>query len=478
MLRNPLDNAGFIAYNAGMKMLNLTLLSAVALCTPAMAQEPQPAPAAAEQQADAPLPPAVTEALAAMVRENHDDFYAVAGAVLDNGGLSKLQPYMEQAAAEGSPAAQLWLARLALDKLTAAKADMVNAPTAKEARELVKQAADKGYQPAIIEMSRLAGSGIGAPADEKEGLRLLMEACKAGNARARAAYLLVTGRLDGGKLDAPEIVSELKKNNFYLEEIVASLQNDEAEALKWMKRAAEHGSPRAAYTLFNVGNGLVNDTEARDYLQLAVSRHLPDAVATLGVLQTVGDGTVCPIDTVAGLRRLEESVALGYTPAAVTLASVYQTEPQKYSAETVFSLYKNATELGELRAAVGYGYCLVTGRGCTADVPQGLELLNKLADAGMPYARIALADIYFNGTGVEPNLRRAVDELGAAAGEGLPGTYSLMAALTAMGNAAAPADERRAAVYLKMAEEQGDSEAKAAYESVLTDKAWHFLPLP
>lgn len=439
----------------------------------AAAQEAATQPSAAEAQATS----SVQEALQQVEQANSEDFYPVVTAVMATRTAEDMSAAMQEAADGGSAAALYWVSRRAVDKLAAEAADLVHDARAQKAWEQMKASAAKGYLPAKVELSRYAGSGIGREADEKEGIQLLTDACKAGSVRARAAYLLVSGRLDKPETwTAPEVVSELKKNNFYLEEILASLCGDKEQALAWLKSAAEHGSANAPFVISQMFAAEISREEFKKYLLMAAERHLPDALAAVGIAEAFGNGDLLAPDKAQSIRHLEESCALGSTAGIVALAMQYHADAEHYKPEQVFALFRTATELGEVNAAVSYAYCLAAGYGCTAEPARGTAMLKQLADAGLAYAHVALASLYFNGEGgLEADVHRAVIELTSAGTQGIPGTYAIAAALTAMGNSTTKPDERRAASYLKMAEEQSGSAARAEYEAILAAKAWNFM---
>lgn len=447
-----------------MKLFELVLTAAtVALLPVAQAEIADSAPA--------------KEALAQIAKDNSEDLYPAVAAVLEAGGrVEDFEPFMRAAAKEGAPAAQLWVAQTELEKLVAKGGDAVAADEAVRACKALEAAAKAGYVPALLVQSHMAGAGIGRRPSEKEGLRLLTEACKGGSVRARAAYLLVSGRLNAGDWTLPEVASELEKNNYFLEEIIASLYGAEDEARTWYEKAAEHGSARAAYVLSQTYEDSIPEDKAAAYLKLAAERHLPEALAAVGMLEINGDGVLFPVNREQGMRKLQAALLLGYQPAAVTLASLYMAEPDTYSAESILALYKNAAEQGDARAMVAYAYCIATGRGCEADAAKGREKLKTLAFNGMPYASMALADLYFNGVGEAPDVRAAVNALGEAASAGVPQCYTLMAALTALGTETTKGDERRAESFLRMAEENHEPSPRELYQTLLADKGWHFLP--
>ncbi|MBQ3142997.1 MAG: sel1 repeat family protein [Akkermansia sp.] len=413
---------------------------------------------------------AFSAALTQVLQSQSEDLYSVAVAVLQSGGTeADFFRLMNQACDAANPVAQKWKAQLLLQSVAAAQADLLTSPDAMRARELMKAAAEAGYVPAQVEMARYAGIGVGAAASESEGLRYLMQACRSGSSRARAAYLLLSGRLNTGKFDAPEIASELGKNNYHLEEVIASLYGDSAEALEWLEKASAHGSPSAAFML---GQSKLQSDEAAALalLKLSAERHLPEALATHGVIQ------MSQQQGKEGLQNLQLAFMLGYTPAASTLAAQFILQAETYSPERVFELYRLGDALQDARSSVAYAYCLVTGRGCSAAQEKGVEMLRQLADDGSPYANVALADLYFNGCGVESNMMKAVNYLGEADAAGVPNAYVLMAVLTQLGNAAAAPDSRRAELYLKMAAERGEQNPQQLFDAMIQQKEWHFLP--
>ncbi|MGN0828907.1 MAG: tetratricopeptide repeat protein [Akkermansia sp.] len=452
-----------------------SLLMVVLLCAlPLSAEEAGAAPLPAAPVPDAAA--ALRAALQMMAEQGADDYYPAVQAVLDAGGTE--QDYlrlMTEAAAAGAPAAQLWRAQQLADY---AMSGTAAGEAVQEARQLLAAAADAGYAPAMLELAAYTASGLGGRANEREAMRLLTEACKAGSVRARAAYLLMSGRLSKENLTAPEVVSELRNNNVYLEEILAALSESEQPevARSWWEKADAHGSAKAPYFLAQSGDGAFGEPRAQELLRRAAERHWPEALAVLGAWESSGQGETNPPDGARGMRHLQEAVMLGYQEAAVTLAALFLREPQSYPAERVTALYAEAAARGFDRAMVAHAYCLAVGRGCPPEPERGMARLRKLAEQGVLYAHVALADLYFNGRGTEPDLRRAVDALGEAAAGGLPQAYTLMAVLTRLGNASTPPDPERARLYLRMAAEQGEPADEALVEELVAAGAWHFLP--
>ena len=105
-----------------------------------------------------------------------------------------------------------------------------------------------------------------------------------------------------------------------------------------------------------------------------------------------------------------------------------------------------------------------------------MRILNQLVDAGVPFANMALADLYFNGSGVEPNLTKALSCLSAASAAGVPQCYTLMAVIAQLGNASRASDPFRAKTYLRMATERGERNPQEAFDTMVQSGGWKFIP--
>ena len=429
---------------------------------------------------------AFTHALNAVQAAQSDDLGPVVCAVLDSTGGDELAYYrqMRKAADAGHPVALTWTAGQLIRQQQLQGAIAENSPEIARSRAMLEQAVASGYVPAMVELAHLCGSGIGSKADETEGMKYLMQACKAGSQRARAAYLLLSGRLEKEGATGAAVAAELKKNNFHVEEFLAGLNAaaDEKQGLEWMQRAASHGSPRAAYRLGMYYMQQGEEERGLELLKQATERNSAEALAYLASL-TLPESELSPAlqgiikqDTAAAIRLFQQAVLLGYTPALIPLAGEYRKQPVIYTPERIFELYRLAADAGDPRGGVAYAHCLVTGKGCQAEVERGLRILNQLTDAGISFANMALADLYFNGTGVEADIRKALSALSAASSAGVPQCYTLMAVIAQLGNASKASDPVRASVYLRMAEERGEIAPRQTFDSMVQAGSWKFMP--
>ncbi len=467
---------------------SLSLLLAPALFSLPLAAETSAPVTPAAAEAPAPLAERLRAVLDGMEKAQSDDFYEAAKLVVrETGDPTAFYGLMEEASRSGSAAATVWLVQIygqCLNGHGGVSAPVVpdaSDPRAAELRSRMLAAADKGYYPAYLEAASMLMQGFGGSQDEERGKRYLMQGSKAGSPQARAGYLLCTGRLAKNDAAEPAVAAELKRKNYHLALLMTRNELETAEFVSWMRLASEYGSPAAPYLLTQSRAAALPEAESLKMLRLAVERHHPAALALYGSLKLqadkLGGALAAEADVEGGLQLLAIAAALGDPDAAQSLATALaQGIMLPVNAARVCSLFRMAAEQGNPHGLAGYGYCLLTGRGCTADAATGGALLRQGIDKGALWGNQALASVLYNGDGVKPDLRSAVNALGEDAAMGSVHAYAIMAGITALGNAATAPDSTRARIYLNMAKDE-DLEAQAVYDAILAAKGWRFFPL-
>lgn len=451
-------------YNSRMKHLVLASLVCVGSLS-AVSAAPATA-AVAPQNAETLL----QAELASLIKNNSEDFYAAAAAVYDaTGDVTAFYRMMQQQSDKGNAAAQLWYARHLQMKSATDKSKLA------QAQKLLEKAAAAHYLPAMVDFAAQATLPTASDADNKRGMSVLMNACRRGSSKARALYLMVSGRMLNGGLTQPEIISELKKKNYYLEEMVANLQQNAQSRMVWMERAAENGSAFAPFMLFQM---VPDAAKAEQYLQMATERHLPAALGHVGMVTTtremVGEQNEEQISK--GMRLLAISAMLNTPLAVQKLAYLYANgQGNNIPKERIVELFRLSHECGDPNGTAGVGYCMVLGAGCQQDVKTGLQYMEKARENGSNWVNQAFASMYFNGDGVQPDMRKAMDALLEDHLCGNRLAYTLMAVLTALGNDSAKPDPRGARLYLNMSMQNGDLHAQPRYELLLKEGKWRYM---
>lgn len=457
-------------------LLLLALSGGVLVAAPAVSENVQTV--AIEQQ--------FGQALNNMIKTGSEDFYEAARIVADNGGsISTFYNLMSKQADAGNAAAIAWrvMYQLPYTSVGSPEYDCM-------LRDLDKAMRAK-YTPAYI-----LSATIRHETDKEKAKQHLIEACKTGNSKARALYILHTGRLALDKLNTPEVRSELNKKNHYLEELVANLQISDIKIVEWMKKACAHGSVTAPFILSQSPGDIFTDTERFEYLKTAVKRHHVMAMYIYGsalINPDVYDPThslKIEQNEAEGRKMLELAAMLGSPQAAFDLA-VYAAENKLGTCDTaeVYRLFDYAARCGLPDGQVGKGYCLVLGAGCEPDVQQGLKLLESGRNMGNALAYQALASVYYNGFGgVKADLKKASDYLMEAVAAGSPSAYTVMAAITAMGSADTPPDATMADIYLQFAKDDLcgkmyneshytiNERVQKLYDDIVTSRSWCVFP--
>ena len=163
--------------------------------------------------------------------------------------------------------------------------------------------------------------------------------------------------------------------------------------------------------------------------------------------------------------------------------------------QLAFSLFEKAAKAGDIEAKSGLGYLYFTGTGTPKDEakgmalleeaanagsgkaaynlaqifikkapdssPQALEFLAKATQAGMPEAKVTLADWYYFGRpGIPVDLKKAFDLYLEAAEDGNPIAENAVGAMYFSGKAV-PLDRKKGIQYYRKAAEKGFARAEA-----------------
>jgi TPR repeat protein len=175
-------------------------------------------------------------------------------------------------------------------------------------------------------------------------------------------------------------------------------RQDDAEAARWFKLAAERGDPEGAFSLalsHLQGKGVPSSVEkARPLLEQAARSGHPAALYQLGLLSLSGD--------------LQDSAK----------AADY---------------FRRADEAGDYDATYALGLAYKEGRGVEKDAGKALDLLRKAADNHISAAQTDYAIMLFNGEGAPADEAGAAKYFARAAAANNPVAMNRLARLYAFG---------------------------------------------
>lgn len=389
--------------------------------------------------------------------------------------------WMEKAAAEGKPAACQFVGDR---KLTRVARTEVQSPEVKAAYELVRKAADAGYDAAKINVCMCMKMGIGTEQNEEGADAYIFEACRSGNMIPRYKWLQMSGRLrDWADRERPEVKAEIERGNHHVIYYLSNTAPTATDQIAMLRLAAEKGNPEALYSL----SALSSRNAPKDsytLLQEAVRLHSADALFALGSAMTDGDPEN-PVLKEAGVQHndaagrafIKLSAMMGNVSASFWLGSVNYHGKCGFSVdkERAFRHFDQGALAGNATCGTAAGLMLLRGLGTTQDTRKGLYYLNVAANAGVPHAVILLAYAQHEGLGLPADSNAAFKLLQEAAAMGQKRAYVYMAYITAKGGSNMTADPRMAERYVRMAALDLKEEAKTLYDKLMAE-GWNPEP--
>jgi localization factor PodJL len=128
-------------------------------------------------------------------------------------------------------------------------------------------------------------------------------------------------------------------------------------------------------------------------------------------------------DDAAGVETLKQAAGLGFAPAQLHLASLYENGAAGLAASPAEARVwvRRAADAGDARGMHNYGMYLYEGVGGARDRAQAVDWLRRAAEAGLVDSQFNVAKLYENGEeGIQPNLPEAYKWylIAARAGDG------------------------------------------------------------
>lgn len=462
---------------------------------PVAKADPAPAPVVVESTPDIERPADVSpeahakaygdflSLLDEQVKRNSEDYCPALSTVLTatNDEFAVLR-WMEKAAEEGNVAAITYVADA---KLRAVPHDQTQAPEVKEAFQMLKKAADKGFDFAVIQAYVCQRSGIGTNKDEKAAERMLMQACRGKGFLPRFKWLQFKGLLrEYRDCERPEVVAEIERGNHHVMYYKAMLTPTTREQIEALQQAAIKGNAEALYALSAVCSK-VKPKQSYELLQQAIKLHSAEAMWTLGGALTEVDSKnpllkeagITPDDK-TGRHLLRLAALMGSTSASYWLGLAYDKGAYGIREDKERAYRHFAMGAGRANAACGaaQGLMLLRGIGVQQDIKRGLLLIRGAANAHYPYAVVMLAYAQFNGIGMPADGEKAITLLQEAAALGFPQAYVYMAYLTEKGGVNLPANASQADKYVRMAALDMKEEAQKLLEELKSSPEWHPHP--
>ncbi|WP_051908363.1 tetratricopeptide repeat protein [Candidatus Odyssella acanthamoebae] len=196
---------------------------------------------------------------------------------------------------------------------------------------------------------------------------------------------------------------------------------DDAEAVKWYRKAADQGDADAQNNLgvcYYNGRGVPqDDTEAVKWVRLAADQGHVKAQNNLGVCYQSGQGVTK--DNTEAVKWYRKAADQGHAAAQYILGICYYNGlgVTKDATEAV-KWYRKAADQGNAGAQRMLGACYDIGQGVPKDEMEAVKCYRKAADQGHAAAQFSLGNCYQDGRGVTQDDAEAVNWFRKAADQG------------------------------------------------------------
>lgn len=124
-----------------------------------------------------------------------------------------------------------------------------------------------------------------------------------------------------------------------------------------------------------------------------------------------------------------------------------------------YSLYREAAELGQVRAMLSVGLMLSEGQGVSQDPAEAVRWLRRAAERGSADGQYSVGVVYMQGQGVAQDYGQAMHWFRLAARSGHPQAMNNIGVLYANG-LGIPADPVRAYAWFRLAENAGSKDGQ------------------
>jgi TPR repeat protein len=196
---------------------------------------------------------------------------------------------------------------------------------------------------------------------------------------------------------------------------------DDREAVKWFRKAANKGNAKAMLMLglmYNNGEGVTQDLrEAFQWYRKAADKGNATAMYKVGLMYYNGKGvTQGHREAFQWFRKAADK---GHATAMLVLGVMYANgEDVVEDDREAVKWYRKAANKDNAKAMLMLGLMYNSGEGVTQDLREAFQWYRKAADKGLAGAMHMLGGMYANGRGVAENDREAVKWYRKAADKG------------------------------------------------------------
>ena len=238
---------------------------------------------------------------------------------------------------------------------------------------------------------------------------------------------------------------------------------DDKEAVKWYRLAAEQGDADAQSNLGNMyrsGEGVAqDDKEAVKWYRLAAEQGNAAAQCNLGFMY--GNGRGVAQDDKEAVKWYRLAAKQGRARAQCNLGIMYANgQGVAQDDKEAVNWYRLAAEKGDADAQSNLGNMYRNGRGVAQDDKEAVKWYRLAAEQGNAAAQCNLGFMYGNGRGVAQDDKEAVKWYRLAAKQGRARAQCNLGIMYANGQGVAQ-DDKEAVNWYRLAAEKGDADAQS-----------------
>lgn len=296
--------------------------------------------------------------------------------------------------------------------------------------ELAKPLAEKGVAEAIYLLGFAHETGNGATASPDKAMEYYRKGMEKGHADSvfRLAFMLIATQdekqlkeaqtiLEKQALSDPAVSGRILGEAYLLGSFTG--KPDAEKAVEWWDKAIKAGD--VSSMLFNARfyDGQLGFPEKSDpslamkYFQMASDAGNPAAMVAVG--SRLLFGKTASKDEARAIKLLNKAIESKEYTAHLALGT-YQ-ETIKKDSKAALAEYERGKDAGNLESMVIAAGYYIEGKGTAKDVPRGLQILQKAAEAGSAQAHLMLAANSLQGE--KPDISSGYVHLVAAANAGL-----------------------------------------------------------
>lgn len=243
----------------------------------------------------------------------------------------------------------------------------------------------------------------------------------------------------------------------------AGIAENDTEAAHWFHKAAIQNYPIAQAMLgvcYFYGNGIDQDhQQAAHWFQQAALRNQPQALYNLGICYLYGHGVAK--DELKGLDYYRQSAERGFSPAQYFLGVRHaKGDGVVKDQKTAVKWYHAAALQGHADAQYDLGHCSRLGLGVQQNQTQAVTWFEKSADQNHTLAQYHLGVCYAKGEGVYLNEKKAATSYRQAARQGYAHAQYKLGLCYAAGKGVSRDDEKAVHWFIRAA---AQNHPRAAY---------------